>query len=226
MSPRSSIEGYLKAHALTREKEPEKTPVEPFVTISREAGAGGHTIGQRLAEILNEQPTSMPWTVFDKQLVNIVIKEHNLPKEVSKYMTEAGVNAFADFVADLVGLHPASDVFIRKTNETILAIASMGNAVIIGRGANYVTRNVPGGVHVRLVASKVTRLRRLREYYELSQKQAAEKLKQIDEDRAEYVRDAMGKDVANVLGYDVVINTTHIGYDAAARLIAAQILSS
>jgi cytidylate kinase len=189
------------------------------VTISREAGAGGHTVAQRIAEILNEQPRKAPWTVFDKELVDVVIEKHNLPKNLSKYMTEAGVNAFEEFVAELVGLHPASDTFVRATNETILALAKMGNAVIIGRGANYVARQLPGGFHVRLVASRGARLRRMREYYGLNEKEAAGQLKRTDEDRKDYVRDAVGKDVADVLGYDCVINTTHVSYDDAARII-------
>jgi cytidylate kinase len=211
MSPTSSLERFLTAHASLREKERAKPRARPFVTISREAGAGGHTVAQRVAEILNEQPRKAPWTVFDKK--------HNLPKNLSKYMTEAGVNAFSEFVAELVGLHPASDTFIRATNETILALAKMGNAVIIGRGANYVARKLPGGFHFRLVASRETRLRRMRKYFELSEREAAEQLKRTDEDREDYVRDAVGKDVAHVLGYDCVINTTYVSYDDAARLI-------
>lgn len=225
MIPSSSLERFLTAHAKLREKEKEKLRVRPFLTISREAGAGGHTVAQRVAEILNEQTGKAPWTVFDKELVDIVIEKHNLPKNLSKYMTEAGVNAFSEFVAELVGLHPASDKFIRATNETILALAKMGNAIIIGRGANYVSRKLPGGFHVRLVASREARLRRMREYFELSEREAAEELKRTDADREDYVRDAVGKDVSDVLGYDCVVNTTYLSYEEAARMIAGAIQS-
>jgi cytidylate kinase len=163
--------------------------------------------------------------VFDKELVDVVIEKHNLPKNLSKYINEAGVNAFEDFVAELVGLHPASDTFIRKTNETVLALAKLGNAVIIGRGANYVTRHLPGGFHVRLVASPETRLRRMKDYYKLSDKEASAQLKRTDEDRYNYVRDALGKDVADLLGYDCVINTTFVSFDDAARMVARHIQS-
>ena len=63
----------------------------------------------------------------------------------------------------------------------------------------------------------------MREYYELSSRKAAEQLKRIDEDRADYVRDAMGKDVTDVMGYDCVINTTHVSYEDAARLIVGRL---
>jgi cytidylate kinase len=225
MSPASSLERFLNAHSKLREKEKTKPRERPFVTISREAGAGGHTVGQRVAELLNEPARKAPWTLFDKQLVDVVIEKHNLPKNLSKYVTEAGVNAFEDFVAELVGLHPAADTFIRKTNETILALAKMGNAVIIGRGANYVTKNLPGGFHVRLVAAKGTRLKRLREYHKVDEKEAAALLKRTDEDRREYVRDATGGDTTDVLGFDCVLNTTRLSCEDAARMIANHILS-
>jgi cytidylate kinase len=223
MNHPSSLERFLAAHASQREKEREKPKGRPFVTISREAGAGGHTVGKAVAELLNEQPRKVPWTVFDKELVDAVIKEHNLPKNLSKYLTEAGVNAIESFVGELVGLHPAMDMLIRKTQETILALARMGNMVIIGRGANFTTRRLPGGFHVRLVASHETRLQRMRTYYELSEKEASRQLERTDEDREEYVRDAFDKDIADVLAYDCVINTSHISYEDAARMIVAHL---
>jgi len=225
MSPNPAIDRFLAAHGKIREKEKQQPRVWPFLTISREAGAGGHTVGQRVAEILNEESRKAPWTVFDKELVDVVIEKHNLPQELSKYMTEDGVSAFEDFVAELVNLHPASDVFIRKMNETILALARMGNTVLIGRGANYVTRQLPAGFHVRLVASRETRLRRMKDYYGLDEKEVAGHLKRTDGNRKDYVRDALGKDVADMLAYDCVINTTWVSYEDAARLIAGHLQS-
>jgi len=225
MSPNPAIERFLAAHAKIREKEKKKPRVRPFLTISRETGAGGHTVGQRVAEILNEEPRKAPWTVFDKELVDVVIETHNLPQKLSKYMTEEGVSAFEDFVAELVGLHPASDVFIRRMNETLLALARMGNAVLIGRGANYVTRPLPGGFHVRLVASRESRLRRMKDICKLNEKEVAEKLKRMDENRKDYVRDALGMDVENVLAYDCVINTTYVTCEEAARMIVGHLRS-
>lgn len=225
MSNAKSIERFLTAHATLHEKEKERRRVRPFVTISREAGAGGHTVGERVAEILNEKPRKAPWTLFDKELVDIAIEKHNLPKNVSQYMTETGVNAFEEFVAEIVGLHPTSDTFIRATNETILALAKMGNAVFIGRGSTFVTRQLPGGFHVRLIASREARLRRMREFYDLNEKEAAKRLKRTDEDRENYVRDAVGQDITDVLAYDIVINTTHLSFDDAARMITAHLLA-
>ena len=225
MSPKPAIDRFLTAHAKIRGKEKKQPRVRPFLTISRDAGAGGHTVGQAVVDILNEETHKAPWTVFDEELVDVAIKKHDLPEKLSKYMTEEGVSAWKDFVAEMVGLHPASDVFIRRMNETILALAQLGNAVIIGRGANFVTRTLPGGFHLWLVASRETALRRMKEYYHLDDKDVAEQLKRTDENRKNYVRDAFGMDVADVHAYDFVINTTNVTCDEAARMIAGYLRS-
>jgi len=208
-----------------RTKRPKgRPPVRPFLTISREAGAGAITVGQRVVELLNHKKGDVPWTLFDKNLVDAVLEKHNLPKALSKYMTEDAVNTLQKFIDDLFGLHPPSHALVRKTNETILTLAQMGNTVLVGRGGNFLTRGLEGGFHVRLVASRDKRIKRLQEYYGLSEKQAAERMKTIDQDRRKYVSDAFGKDVSDIVSYDCVINTTWLSCEAAAQLIASHLL--
>lgn len=221
----TSLNRYLTALVQARPGDAAaRPPVRPFLTISRESGAGAVTVGQKVVEILNQQPQDVPWTLFDRSLVDVVLEKHDLPQELSKYLTEDAVNTFESFVDDLFGLHPPAHSLVRKTNETIVALAKMGKTILVGRGANFLTRKLEGGFHVRLVASRESRLRHYQEYFDLSDKEAAERLKSADESRKNYVRDVFGKDVDDLLFYDCVINTTWISYDAAARIIAAPLL--
>src|SRR5215204_3288809 len=55
-------------------------PAAPFVTISRQAGAGGRSFARELARRLNERdPGDLPWTVWDNELVERVANENHLP---------------------------------------------------------------------------------------------------------------------------------------------------
>src|SRR5690349_6834061 len=55
-------------------------PAVPFVTISRQAGAGGRTLAMGLAARLNERdPGDVPWTVWDNELVERVVSKYHLP---------------------------------------------------------------------------------------------------------------------------------------------------
>ena len=67
----------------------------PTVTISRQTGAGAHTITAKLAAYLqaNGPKDKVPWTVFDRELVGKVLEEHNLPKELARFMPEDRVSA-------------------------------------------------------------------------------------------------------------------------------------
>lgn len=225
MSSEKLLERYLSAQMKVKSRHLDKeSSLRPFLTLSRQAGAGAITIGKKIVDILNQKPHDIPWTLFDKELVNVVLEKHNLPQDLSKYMVEDAVNSLANFIDDLFGIHPPSHLLVRRTNETIAALAQMGNAVLVGRGANFLTRKMKGGFHVRLVAAKGKRVQHLQEYYGLSKKDAAERLKSTDEGRRNYVRDVFGQDIRDTMAYDCVVNTTWLSNDSAAEIIAAKLL--
>src|SRR5216684_912470 len=60
------------------------------ITISRQAGSGGHTVAEKLRELLQAQESedSCPWVVFDRNLVEKVLQDHNLPASLAKFMPE------------------------------------------------------------------------------------------------------------------------------------------
>ena len=62
----------------------------PVITISRQSGAGGMTIADEVANYLNARLPrhGVPWTVFDKNLVQKVIEAHELPEKLAQFMTE------------------------------------------------------------------------------------------------------------------------------------------
>ena len=118
-----------------REKE---TP--PVVTISRQAGAGGVTLAQKMMQYLREHDlhAPCPWTVFDKQLVQKVLEDHQLSENVAKFMPEDKYSNVQDTIEELLGLHPSHWTLVEKTSETILRLSHMGNVILVGRGANVI----------------------------------------------------------------------------------------
>src|ERR1039458_9602356 len=81
----------------------------PFVTISRQSGAYGITVSRDLCEYLqkNERRTKCVWTVFDKELIEKVIQEHDLPQTVLSYLSEDTVSEIQDMIEETLGLHPS-----------------------------------------------------------------------------------------------------------------------
>ncbi|MCX6897528.1 MAG: cytidylate kinase-like family protein [Verrucomicrobia bacterium] len=198
----------------------------PVVTISRQAGAGGFTLAQKLAQYLqqHDQRAACPWTVFDKQLVQKVLEDHKLAGSVARFMPENKYSEIRDTVEELLGLHPARWTLVEKTSETVLHLAQMGNAVLVGRGANVIIGFVPNAVHVRLIGSVEKRVRTCQEYYNFSPEQAAEYVKQTDQGRIHYLRHHFDKNIDDPSLYHLVINTDVITPDEAAAIIGKLVL--
>ncbi len=199
---------------------------QPFVTISRQTGAGGITVGEKLVKFLREhdKSASCPWTIFDRNLVKRVIEEHDLPHEVERFMPEHKRSELQNYFEELFNLHPSEWTLLHKTSETILHLAQMGDAVIVGRGANIITRSLPAGFHVKLISSLAKRLKHIQEYYQMKKDKAGEFLTREDQGRKEYIKKHFDRNIDDPLLYDLVINTDRVSYDRAAEMIGREVL--
>ena len=200
---------------------------KPFVTISRESGAYGTTVAGLLAEYLrkHERRTNCPWTVFDKDLIKQVIEDYEFPEEFEKYFVEIPVRPIQDTLEEIFGVHPGQETLVQKMNKTIFRLARLGYVILVGRGANIITRPLPMGVHVRLIGSLEKRTRHMQEHLKLGdERQAREHVIREQEDRRRYIRKYFNQDVADVSLYDLVINTDTVPLDEAVRIVGDFVL--
>jgi cytidylate kinase len=135
-------------------------------------------------------------------------------------MPEDRVGQVHDIIEDLFSLHPPTEMLVRRTSETILHLAHLGNAIIVGRGANLITARLPGMLHVRLVGSLEHRIARCHEFDHLDRPAALAQIKREDGGRQRYVKEYFGKEVEDPLLYHFVINTDWVSLEAAARMVA------
>jgi cytidylate kinase len=197
------------------------------ITISRQTGTGGLAIAQKLAKHLDKHGPApgKPWTVFDKNLVEEVLKQHNLPAELADFLSEERTSELQNMVEEVLGLHPSSWELVRRVTETILNLAELGNVILVGRGANLITARLEHAVHVRIVGSLERRVARLQRYEKVSEKTAQRMIKDSDQARERYVKKHFKQDVNDPLLYDLVLNTDRISDEAAAGLIAQAALA-
>lgn len=207
----------------------------PVVTIARQFGAGGEAVGQLVARKLGAD-------YVDKQIVFEVsrrlglsaseVEEHDeapdgllrriltaLGSASVEYSTPPEVAAWSPPYAD-----PAFDpgkAVLQLTQEVVREAARGGNAVIVGRGGAYILRGAPDALHVFLHADEASRQAALEETFGYSPEQAARRMKQVDANRAAYVRQVYGHDWAHPSHYDVVLDTGRLGYQSSAAAILA-----
>lgn len=200
--------------------------IRPVVTLSREAGAGGHSVAELVARNMEKTMKLKPasWSVFDENLADVVLESHQLPKRLAEYMTENSMNHVRGMIEEFIGLHPSQWTLVQHTAETMLYLAELGNVVLIGRGANVVTRRMEHAFHVRLVGSIRQRTHRLMELYGIGSKEAAEMLKSRDAGRRSYMQTHYLKDVDDAHEYHLIVNTDRTSYEDTARIITNELV--
>ncbi|MFM8718488.1 MAG: AAA family ATPase [Chthoniobacterales bacterium] len=225
MSESVSFEKY-RAYLVSQKDRPSgERPHQPFVTISRQAGAGAETVARLLAEKLNAQgpKDAQPWTVFDKNLIGKVLEDQNMPQEIARHVHEDKDTTLKALVGELLGMHPSMWTIFHHTSDTIIKLARIGRCIIVGRGGNIITAKLKGGLHVRLVAPETVRLAHLKSHLKMDDKAAEKHLHDEDAGRRRYLKSNFEKDIDDPLLYDAVLNTASLGFDRTAHILAGMI---
>jgi cytidylate kinase len=198
---------------------------KPAVTISRMTGAGGHTVASILAEYLQMRIVGHePWTVFDQNLVEEVLEDHQIQERITDFMEEGHKSLLKDAVELWIGSSPNSWTVVQWINATILRLAQAGNVIIVGRGATVIAGKVETAFHVRLIASLENRIERVQQAYGIDRKTALDYIKKKDAGRRRYLKAYLGADIDDPFLYHLTINMDTMGFDEAAALIGEEIL--
>jgi len=216
------------SYALAQVQESTQHPVHqlhvpgPVVTVSYQVGAGEHEVVARLAEILQsmEPAGSAPWTVFDRQLIERVLREHQLPESMAKFLPEDRRSIIEEEISDILGLHPPAWVIVPQITETVLRLANTGHVILVGRGAVFITAHMANAFHVRLVAPLPNRLDRVQDEEHLSAKAAAKFIAQKERGSSRYAKAHFHGRADDASLYHLVVNTGRIPCATTAHLIA------
>jgi cytidylate kinase len=222
----------LKVHFISHPRRqddglraPDPVPKEArlAVAISSQTGSGAFAIAERLAVHLGAALPAVdaPWKVFDRTLMARVLEEHHLPTRLARFLPEDANSTVGDVLDELFGLHPSSTLMVQQVAETILKLARAGNVILIGWGANVITRELPNVFHVRLVGSLEERVARVQQREHLTRRRALALIGRQDRGRKRYVKRHFGRQVDDALLYDLTLNTDRFSDDEAARWISA-----
>jgi len=196
------------------------------ITISRQTGCGAKVLADRLADYLQNHAgrEDRPWMVFDRNLVQRVLEDHNLPATLASYMREDRTSELDDIMEELFELHPPTWLLVRKTSETVLHLATLGNAILIGRGSNIITSKLPFVFHIRLIGSIGRRVERLRQERPQGEKSALKFIRSEDRARTRYLKKYFGKNADDPMHYHLVVNTDIVSPKTAATMIGEAML--
>lgn len=201
------IREYLKDRASMESIPPSRYP---FVTISREAGAGGHLLSYVMTtDFLKEEDRDLfgGWHVFDRELCEIVAEDPELRTSVDELLADRYQSAVQDFLESILTGRSESYLRCKQTFRVIRILALLGKVIIVGHAGACVTRDLPLGVHIRLVAPEATRARWMMKKLPLSKEEAKKAIQKQDADRRRMARSFFNVDIADPLLYDTVWNS-------------------
>lgn len=186
-----------------------------IITISREFGAGGGTIGRKVADQLG-------YYYFDKDMiVHAAIKSGSLtPEEVRRYDERVPHEfGFGQSLFDFYN-KPLDQKLFDAQKEAIKEVAEKGNCVIVGRNANMVLQEFDRTLHVFVSATQYFKLQLLKEKMpELTDDQIIEKMKAVDKARKKYCTHYTATEFGNSDYYDMCLKSSTLGIEACVDLI-------
>jgi cytidylate kinase len=192
----------------------------PFVTISRQAGAGGHLLSYViLTDFLKrrENPTFEGWHVFDKDLVEVVAKDPLLQNDMEIMVSQRYMSQINDFFESLLTGRTAEDTLHRTMFKVVRMLALIGKVILVGRGGSLVTADLPQGVHIRLVAPEAHRVVWMMKRFRMNKEEAREAVLKQDSDRRKLIKLFFRRDIEDPLLYDMTWNTGKVPLDVISR---------
>src|SRR5437870_5600104 len=110
------------------------------ITVSREYGAGGGDVARRLAEQLG-------WELLDRELLHQAAAVEHVPDADLERFDETALR-----MIDRLRLHPPHERYMHGLKEVVRQALGRGNVVLVGRGTRQLVGDLPGALHLRLVA--------------------------------------------------------------------------
>ena len=195
-----------------------------IVTISRMYGSGGSHVARRVAD-------SLGWNLLDNEVIDAVAHRLGIPAaEVSA--REERVPSLVDRIARAISLTvpemaatmtdsaPSTEERIVSVTKLVIEEAlQRGDAVLVGRGAQWMLGNRSDALHVFCYAPRPALIAFATAEHDVSAEAAAKIVDDTNHQREQFVRRYWNRNWRDVENYDLCVNTYALGIEGAAELV-------
>lgn len=197
------------------------------ITISREVGSGGRTIGKKLAEKLGVR-------FCDKQVINKLTSMFNLDANeierikgtkrkwledlFSRISPEFGSEMFIPRGVEEPPVVTSDEIFAYE-RQILLSLAEESSCVIAGRSGFFVLKDHPNKLDVFIHASRPKRIERVMRRQGLSEEEAGNVIDKVDKARENYIQKFTSTSRYDLRNYDLVLNMDYLTEDEAVDCI-------
>jgi cytidylate kinase len=195
------------------------------ITISRQFGAGGRTLGERLAERLGYR------YVNEDMIKEVARKVKVSSSQIRGFEKEAGSKLMRfldkivsrDFIDRLISDkygYVDEKGYVSVVRDIIEELYEEENVVIIGRGSQYILKGYENTWHLLLVGDLEHRIRFMMDKYQLTENEAQKAIKRADQIRARFLSFFSDRELHDdALSYDLVLNMKRINMEKAEELV-------
>lgn len=200
------------------------------ITISRQFGAGGVTLGKMVADALG-------YTFADSDIIQRVAKEANVSTNwVESFEKEAG-SKLSRFVSSMVSKrwldrvlgdergYLDEQIYLDYLVLIIAQFADEGDVVILGRGSQYILNDHPDAFHVFLVDDFENRIKFMMKRYDLPRKKAERMVESEDQRRINLYKRLGKSDFESPHLYHLVLNMGRTDLETAKDMICDMVTS-
>jgi cytidylate kinase len=194
------------------------------VTISRQFGAGGRTLGIQVAKKLGYQ-------FLDYMIIEEISKKAKVTTSSVKAMERSGGTFISKFITGALSRtymerllgedvgYMDEQVYINKLTEVITEFAEKDNFVILGRGGQYILKDFSNVYHFLLVATENDRAKFIQKFYNVTDKKALRAVANGDKARANMYSRLHKTNFNDPQLYHLVLNMSKISIDQALNQI-------
>jgi cytidylate kinase len=194
------------------------------LTISRMFGTGANELGEMIAKRLG-------YTFFNNELIQMVAEQAKVSTDWVASMEKEAGGKFQKFLSTLVPKslmelilnsdygYRDEEIYTDMLSQVITKIAEEGDAVILGRGSQFILKDRPGTYHLLLVADLEYRIGYIQQRFELTKKQAVLAVAMEDKRRVNLYRKFGKVDYNQTDHYHLVFNMSHLSIDEACDML-------
>ena len=190
------------------------------ITINRELGSGGRTVGRKLAELLGVK-------YYDKAIVQGLTEKYGLTaEEIERLKAQEKPSWWSELQDRCKSLlsanpqpKPSTSAMFETERRILEQLASQDSCVVAGRSAFLIFREHPNHLNVFIQASTEHRIERLMKKQGLTYAAALDVLDEVDEGREAYLKKYSDRSRYDTRNYDVVLSMDHMTEDDAVAVI-------
>ncbi len=195
-----------------------------IITISREFGSGGRSIGKMVADKLG-------YRFYDSEIIERVMVESGLSKEIvekydeyathkNSFLYSIAVNSANTGIGGYQGTSFANQVQIAQI-KVINDIANEGNCVIIGRGADHILRERDDVLNTFIYADMKFKSERVLSVYGPTEKKIEDRIKDKDTKRKVFYRSFTMREWGHYTNYHLMLDSGTVGLEGCADIICS-----